>query len=496
MKYFSRNGLLALVLMALAVTPAAAGVFIPTKTADTQDGACTELDCSLREAIIAANDSPEPDVILLGAGIYVLTRAGAGEDAAATGDLDIADGLTLLGNGVGTTSIEGGGLDRVFHILAGAQVEIRDVTIAFGSVGGGQDGGGILNAGSLNLVRTVVTANAAGAAGGGIRNQGSSAVLNVRQSLISGNQAGTVGGGIAAQGTMTLSNVTLTQNTSAGAGGGIYSYAGLDAVINNATIYLNTATTQSGGGIFAESGAFTTVDYPLFINSIIAGNVAPANRDCSGAATSGGYNLLGVNGDCIDFQAAKGDQIGTSGAPIDPKLSVLGANGGATLTFALLAGSPALNAGNPAAPGSGGNACQPVDQRGQPRGANRCDVGAFEVTAGCVAGANTLCLNNDRFRVTATYQPPQGPGGAARAAEFTSDSGYLTFFDPNNVEVTVKVLNGCGFNNRYWVFLAGMTNVEVTVTVTDTATGAVKTYTNPQGRLFRTVADTAAFACQ
>jgi CSLREA domain-containing protein len=490
----TRNGLIALVLTALAVTPAAAGVFIPTKTADTRDGACTEGDCSLREAIIAANNNPGSDVILLHAGVYSLSQDGDGEDAAATGDLDIQGELTLLGDAAASTKIDGSSLDRVLHVLGGAEVEIRDISVILGQAEG--DGGGILNAGQLSLLRVVLEGNRATGAGGGIRNLGANAQLTVIQSILHGNQAGTVGGGLAAQGQVSLANVTIASNTAATFGGGIYSYAGLDAVINNATIVLNVATSQSGGGVFAESGAFTTVDYPLFRNSIIAANVAPANRDCSGSATSGGFNLLGVNGDCIDFQAAKGDKIGTSAAPLDARLSPLADNGGPLPTFALLATSPAVNSGSLAEPGSGGAACELTDQRGQAR-TDRCDIGAFERTsAGCLAGANTLCLNNDRFRVTATFQPPQGAGGSAQATEFTSDSGYLTFFDPANVEVTVKVLNGCGLNNRYWVFLAGMTNVEVNVTVTDTLTGAVKTYANPQGRLFRTVADTAAFLCQ
>jgi hypothetical protein len=58
----------------------------------------------------------------------------------------------------------------------------------------------------------------------------------------------------------------------------------------------------------------------------------------------------------------------------------------------------------------------------------------------------------------------------------------------------VKVLNGCGVNNKYWVFAAGMTNVNVVLTVTDTVSGQVKTYTNPQGRTFRSILDTGAFA--
>jgi hypothetical protein len=77
----------------------------------------------------------------------------------------------------------------------------------------------------------------------------------------------------------------------------------------------------------------------------------------------------------------------------------------------------------------------------------------------------------------------------------TGESGYFWFFDPGNVEVTVKVLNACALNNRYWVFAAGMTNVRVVLTVTDTKTGtATKTYTNPQGRVFRSILDTGAFA--
>jgi hypothetical protein len=62
------------------------------------------------------------------------------------------------------------------------------------------------------------------------------------------------------------------------------------------------------------------------------------------------------------------------------------------------------------------------------------------------------------------------------------------------VEVTVKLLNGCGFNDRFWVFAAGMTNVDVTITVTDTQTGAVKTYKNPANTTFKTILDTTAFS--
>ena len=77
----------------------------------------------------------------------------------------------------------------------------------------------------------------------------------------------------------------------------------------------------------------------------------------------------------------------------------------------------------------------------------------------------------------------------------TSDSGYFWFFEPSNAEVLVKALNGCGANGNYWVFSAGLTDVEVTMTVTDTQTGTVKTYTNPQGTAFQPILDSAFASC-
>jgi hypothetical protein len=112
----------------------------------------------------------------------------------------------------------------------------------------------------------------------------------------------------------------------------------------------------------------------------------------------------------------------------------------------------------------------------------------------CLPGPTRLCLNNGRFRAEATFRTPQGQTGQAAAQPLTDDSGYFTFFNPSNVEVLVKVLDACGLNRRYWVFSAGLTNVRVDVTITDTQKGASKTYTNPQGKAYQPVQDTAAFA--
>ena len=56
-------------------------------------------------------------------------------------------------------------------------------------------------------------------------------------------------------------------------------------------------------------------------------------------------------------------------------------------------------------------------------------------------------------------------------------------------------MTGCSFNSRYWVFAGGLTNVNVVMTITDTQTGAVRTYTNPQVTAFQPIQDTSAFPC-
>jgi hypothetical protein len=105
-----------------------------------------------------------------------------------------------------------------------------------------------------------------------------------------------------------------------------------------------------------------------------------------------------------------------------------------------------------------------------------------------------LLLRQGRFRVRADWNAPGFGQGSAQAVSLTDESGYFTFFGPTNVELIAKVLNGCPVNERYWVFVAGMTNVGVTVHVEDTLTGHQETYTNPLGRVFQSVIDTSSFA--
>ncbi len=112
----------------------------------------------------------------------------------------------------------------------------------------------------------------------------------------------------------------------------------------------------------------------------------------------------------------------------------------------------------------------------------------------CTNSTSQVCLNNSRFKVTMVYQAPNQSPGNGHANALTGDTGWFWFFNSANVESIIKVLNGCGVNNHYWVFAAGLTNVRVTITVTDTSNGTFKTYTNPQGTPFAPIQDTGAFA--
>src|SRR5919198_3141043 len=142
--------LLAFAVALAAAARAQAATFVVTRTDDPAPAAC-DSDCSLREAVIAANASPEGDTIELLAGHVRLARAGAGENAAATGDLDLATSVVLTGKGARASYVDASGLDRVFDIRPGGTVLLADLTVTGGAADG--DGGAIVSAGALTLLR-------------------------------------------------------------------------------------------------------------------------------------------------------------------------------------------------------------------------------------------------------------------------------------------------------------------------------------------------------
>jgi hypothetical protein len=415
----------ALLLAALGVSPAsAANLSVNTLSAThtAADGLCT-----LSEAITNANEDSDTTSgdCAAGSGADTITFRVSGTvtlDSILPNITD-ADGLSIDGNDQNVT-VSGNNAVQVMRVDAGATLKLLHLTVAnglmtfFPSPEDNSDGGGIYNAGTLNVSNSTFSGNFSINGGGGIYNIGTLIVshsifkensaffgggitnhggtLTVtdstffdNESISSGggieNLVGTVsitgstfthnsndssGGGISNGGTLTVSNSTISDNFAAAGGGGIVSTDTLTVV--HSTISGNSATFT--GGILVVRGIFNLA------NSIVANNTGDiGEKDClssAGTVNPSGVNLVG-DGSC-----------GASSDPLhfitgDPLLGPLADNGGSTQTHALLAGSIAIdqadNATCAAAPVNN------LDQRGQPRpvdgdgdGTLVCDIGAYE----------------------------------------------------------------------------------------------------------------------
>jgi CSLREA domain-containing protein len=387
----------------LSISPfLTAATFVVTKTADTNDGTC-DSDCSLREAIIASNAAAGADTITLPAGTYTLTIAGQGEDGGATGDLDITGDLTINGAGAATTIVNGGGLDRVFHIVpSGVTVTFNNLTITGGSLTNG-NGGGLLNEGTANLNNCVVSGNSVpNGDGGGVYND---FFMTISNSTISGNSSPNGdGGGVYDNGNqITITNTTISGNSASGGDGGGMYFNGIEADISQCTFSNNHADSGGdGGGMFANGNNLFLTNCTITGNSAVDGGglfndgnssinaVTIASNTATG--TGGGIEAVGsasiegtivannTGGNCDGSVSDGGTNLqfpgttcGLSITTADPLLGPLANNGGPTQTMALGAGSPAIDANTEDCPPPG------IDQRGvtRPQGA-ACDIGAFE----------------------------------------------------------------------------------------------------------------------
>ena len=375
------------IFLTLLLSWASPAIHAATITVDTTDDELnSDGDCSLREAIRAANTDSVVDNCTEGLGLDTV-MVPAGTFTLTGGELTVSDNLTLAGAGADSTIIEadtvaGLATFRVLSIQNFLVVGISDLTIRHGNLLGGLNGGGILNQGSLTVTASTIAHNS-GFNGGGIFNSGGT--LTVNSSLFKGNVASS-GGGIfnSAGGTLTLTESTLTHNLAVFAtlgGGGIYNTdSTLD--LNRCTISGNAA--RRGGGIYSDGGSVTSTNSTVssnvgvfegggiynqgsatvtMTNSTVTGNISgtgggvfnispgtvvlentiiadhPAGSDCSGPGFTSLGNNLDSNNSCN--LTDPGDLTGVA-----PLLGSLQDNGGPTETHALLSGSPAINAGN------------------------------------------------------------------------------------------------------------------------------------------------------
>jgi CSLREA domain-containing protein len=266
--------ILLLFVQANSVSSAFATTFNVTKTADTNDGDCSAIDCSLREAIVAANANIDADLIVLGIGLTYTLSLGAADPAGVlvpgSGDLDIHGGdLTIQGNG---STVDGGGIDRVFDIQGALTVTIDNLTIRGGVARGFLSLGGGLNIRGASVVLTngVVTANSTLVesgerdAGGGI-------------AVVGSFNAAT---GAAALASLTLTNTTVSNNTGSTGGGIVCVLCVLST--SNSSITGNAATSGDGGGV-ALTGNSSTCS--------VTGSAITLNAVSGGGARGGGLSM-------------------------------------------------------------------------------------------------------------------------------------------------------------------------------------------------------------
>lgn len=285
-----------------------------------------------------------------------------------------------------------------------------------GQAGDGGDGGGIYNSGTLSVSSSTITGNTTGwsggagsgifggppgtrGSGGGIGGQGT---ITVTSSLFTSNSvAGLIGShggaiGLTQSGTLTVTNSTFVGNT-AWRGGALYLRGG-NASIRSSTFTGNDAT-GTGDNITGDVAALDAGAALRFANALLVGN-DPTQTDCNtqvvGPAVS--YGSLG------GLMSDENNGCGTNTVTADAKLEALGSWGGPTQSRLPKSDSPALGAGAAAY-------CLPVDQRGVPRPASGCDIGAIErVTAptGAITGPGVVPLNVATGYATTAASVPAG----------------------------------------------------------------------------------------
>src|SRR5215210_4425996 len=250
----------ALALLAAAVPRASATTFVADRLTDNQTNGCALGGCTLREAVLAANVHAGADVVAMTEGRYVLQRAGTGEDAGQTGDLDLRGPLTITGEGAKKTFIDAQPIgisapdsgDRVFD-LHGGDVTVRGIRMDNSEVRG--DGGAIraVGHGSLLLRGTGVgDATAARGRGGGIFTQRGYS-LRLVESRVDNDHAGRSGGGISPAGKRVVTKSAVDDNHAGGTGGSIFA-AGRTEISRSA---IHDSEARSFGGAIGASGRLT-----------------------------------------------------------------------------------------------------------------------------------------------------------------------------------------------------------------------------------------------
>ncbi|MGB3403240.1 MAG: choice-of-anchor Q domain-containing protein [Microcoleaceae cyanobacterium] len=328
-----------------------------TDNNDTTRNITIDANGSSRVFTVDDGDGSSDQIVILD-GLTITGGSTANQFPSQGGGIDNRENLSIRNSTIsGNFAADGGGIFNFFQSTA----TITNSTISGNSANLG--GGLYSRSATVNISDSTISGNSAAFFGGGLYNR--SATVDISSSTISGNSVNRGGGGIYHNfGLLEITNSTISQNSATNYGGGIQQESGT-VNINNSTISGNSGG-SSGGGIAKFSG--TT----RIVSTIIATNTASYSPDVGGFFSNQsdqGNNLIGDATGTISFTTST--LVGDGNNPIDPLLSPLQDNGGATQTQALQPGSPAINAGV--------DNGLTTDQRGEARiqqGAT--DIGAFE----------------------------------------------------------------------------------------------------------------------
>ncbi|HXF84024.1 MAG TPA: sortase [Anaerolineales bacterium] len=458
----------------------------------TKDGSCT-----LREAILAANNdpsyttgdcgsaSPGNDTITFSASITTITLSSPLPSIVNAGALTI--------DGGGDITISGDGSVRVMYVNSGATLTLQNLTIANGSA---VNGGGVYNdGGTLTITGSTFSGNSAGGFGGGVYNDGGT--LTITNSTFSNNIVSYDGGGVYNAGTLNVTNSTFSDNSVVydGDGGGVYNVGTL--TITNSTFSGNSATflgggvlnagtlnvtnstfsgnsaNDSGGGVRVWSGTATLT------NTIIANSTN--GGDCvknTSATVSGSNNLIEDSANACNLPTT-GNIIGQ-----DPQL---GALTGSPAYFPLNSGSLAIDAGdnttcatNPVNNQSQNGVTRPKD--GDNNGTSICDIGSYEAPSlppvVAVHNLQAAYTGSGPAFFTVTYNKPiSNPPGNSGTDDVTNPANYLLIEKGTNALAdTLSCAGGVSGDDAQQIVTAVSYNPS-TFTATVTLAGAL-----PAGR--------------
>jgi CSLREA domain-containing protein len=436
--------LMALSLSISSVVCAAGPTFAVNSTADAHDanvgnGICAASGgaCTLRAAVEEANHTTGA-LILVPAGMFTLML----------GSLPVTSAMTITGAGVKATVVNGNNADRVFFnpgpMPGTAPLTITDMTLENGHTAA--DGGviatpnlvtmerclvmhgsaafaGCIHANTVSFIDVAMTDCQATNGGGGCLYASSVGTVLTRTTIWSCSATGP-GGGVAAA-NVTLVNSTLSGNHAGGVGGGAW--------VPNAVFYVYSSTiagnlsdaTRGGGGIAASSFHFVDT---LFANNYDSNGQMPfpalEESECAGTATNDGHSIMLTDG------APNCTLSGSAVTLVDnAAIGPLQDNGGYAPTRALLAGSPAIDAGNPGGC-SGSSGTLTTDQRGvhRPIG-SACDIGAYERSpCGDVNGDGAVNVADVFFLINSLFAGGALPPGLANVnADSAIDVGDVFY---------------------------------------------------------------------